>query len=81
MFGLGYGGFIAIGPAVNAEVLGGDHLGAKVGVSYTAAGVAALVGPPLIGLTVDSTRQYTLAIVLAVLAGLAAALVAVVRLR
>src|SRR5438105_8786825 len=53
LFGAAYGGFIAIGPAVNAELLGADHLGGKVGVAYTAAGLGALVGPPLTGVTVD----------------------------
>jgi MFS family permease len=69
LFGLGYGGFIAIGPAVNAELLGAEHLGGKVGVSYTAAGVGALLGPPLVGFMVDVTSGYTVAIVLAVAAG------------
>jgi MFS family permease len=81
VFGLGYGGFIAIGPAVNAEVLGADHLGAKVGISYTAAGVGALVGPPLVGVTVDSTGDYTVAILLAIAGGLLACVIAVTRVR
>jgi MFS family permease len=80
VFGLGYGGFIAIGPAVNAEVLGAEHLGGKVGVSYTAAGVGALIGPPLVGLMVDLTAGYTVAIVLAIAAGAVAVSAALVGL-
>src|SRR5439155_3258048 len=66
VFGLAYGGYIASSPAVNAELLGPERLGAKVGFSYTAAGVAALVGPPLTGITVDLTRGYTVAIAIAI---------------
>jgi predicted MFS family arabinose efflux permease len=71
VYGLAYGGYIASGPGVNAVLLGTEHLGGKVGFSYSAAGVAALVGPPLVGLTIDATRGYTLAIALALAVGVA----------
>ena len=38
VYGLAYGGYIASGPGVNAELLGTRHLGGKVGFSYSAAG-------------------------------------------
>jgi hypothetical protein len=59
---------------MNALLLGTEHLGGKVGFSFSAAGVAALAGPPLIGLTIDTTRGYTVAIVLAIAIGLAGTL-------
>ena len=72
VYGLAYGGYIASGPAVNAVLLGTEHLGAKVGFTYSAAGLAALAGPPLAGLTIDATRDYTGAILLALALGILA---------
>ena len=42
--GLGYGGYIALSPAVAAELWGVAGLGGTVGALYTAAAVSALVG-------------------------------------
>jgi MFS family permease len=72
VYGLAYGGYIASGPGVTAALLGTEHLGGKVGFSYSAAGVAALAGPPLVGLTIDATRGYTMAIGLALAVGVVA---------
>lgn len=51
--GVGYGGFIALSPAVIADIFGLEGLGGMIGMQYTAAGVAALTGPPLAGWLVD----------------------------
>lgn len=51
--GIGYGGFIALSPAVIADIFGLEGLGAMIGMNYTAAGIAALTGPPLAGWLVD----------------------------
>lgn len=48
-----YGGFIALAPAVVAEIFGTTGLGALLGVLYTGAGVGALLGPPLAGAIID----------------------------
>lgn len=54
VLGVGYGGWIALQPAVVAEIYGSAGLGATVGFVYTAAGIGALVGPFLSGMLVDT---------------------------
>lgn len=61
-FGVSYGGFIALSPAVMADIFGTAAMGRLVGVQYTSAGIGALVGPPLAGLVVDATDTYRWAI-------------------
>ncbi len=69
LFGVGYGGFVALMPAVAAEVFGAAALGGTIGALYTSGAVGALVGPPLAGLTIDETDTYRWALAgLAVLA-------------
>ena len=62
VFGVAYGGFIALSPAVMADLFGTAAMGQLVGVLYTSAAVGALVGPPLAGLAVDRTGSYRWAI-------------------
>ncbi|MCY4518581.1 MAG: ferrochelatase, partial [Acidimicrobiaceae bacterium] len=54
VMGASYGGFIALSPAVAAQLFGLTGLGGVLGALYTAAGVGGLVGPPLVGLLIDS---------------------------
>jgi MFS family permease len=75
LFGVGYGGFIALNPAVVAEAFGVVGLGAIVGVLYTSAGIGSLVGPPLAGVVIDATGTYTWAILGAMACAAAAAAV------
>ena len=72
VMGGAYGGFIALSPAVAAEVFGVTNLGRLVGVLYTGAGLGALVGPPLAGLLIDASG-YRWAIAASMVAALAAA--------
>lgn len=53
VLGLGYGGFIALSPAVVAERFGLDGLGGVIGTLYTSAAVGSLLGPPIAGLLID----------------------------
>jgi predicted MFS family arabinose efflux permease len=53
VLGVGYGGFIALAPAVTALRFGIDGLGGVLGTLYTAAGVGSLFGPPLAGVLRD----------------------------
>ena len=62
VFGVAYGGFIALSPAVMAELFGTAGMGRVVGVLYTSAGFGALVGPPIAGLIIDRTGSYRWAI-------------------
>lgn len=72
VLGVGYGGWIALQPAVIADLFGLRGLGGVVGLIYTAGGVGALVGPPLAGLLIDGSAGYRGAVALAAVAGLGA---------
>ncbi len=60
VLGVAYGGFIALSPAVVAQLFGTVGMGGVLGAVYTAAGVGGLLGPPLMGRLIDSSG-YTLA--------------------
>ena len=72
VLGTGYGGWIALQPTVLAQLFGTRGLGGLVGLVYTAAGVGALIGPPLAGVLVDVTGGYRWATAAAGVAGLGA---------
>ncbi len=71
VLGVAYGGFIALSPAVTAEVFGAVGLGAVLGALYTAAGIGGLLGPPTMGWLIDA-RGYSTALVVAMAFALAA---------
>lgn len=75
VLGVGYGGWVALGPAVVAELFGVRGLGALVGLTYTAAAVGSLVGPPLAGWVLDATGSHRWAVGGALLLGAGATLV------
>lgn len=76
VMGVGYGGFIALAPAVAASLFGTVGLGTILGALYTAAGIGGLAGPPLAGTLID-TVSYTAAIVAAMALSAAATVVLV----
>jgi MFS family permease len=81
VMGVGYGGFIALAPAVAATLFGTVGLGAILGALYTAAGFGGLAGPPLAGAVIDGV-SYTAAIVMAmVLSAAATAVLATLPVR
>jgi predicted MFS family arabinose efflux permease len=80
VLGVGYGGWIALGPAVLAELFGTAGLGGTLGLNGTGSAIGVLLGPPLAGLLIDTTGGYRAAIVLATVLATASAL-ALLRLR
>jgi MFS family permease len=72
-FGLGYGGFVALLPAITADYFGALRAGAIIGLLYTSAGIGSFFGPIAAARIFDATGAYTIAI----LAGIAANLLAV----
>jgi len=79
--GVGYGGFVALAPAVVAARFGVANLGALLGALYTGPGIGSAIGPPLAGAVVDATG-YGPAIAGSLAVGLVAfAAVLPVRLR
>ncbi len=73
LFGLGYGGFVALLPAITADYFGAARAGAIIGRLYTSAAVGNLIGPVIAGDIYDQTGHYTIAIA----AGIAVNLLAV----
>jgi MFS family permease len=62
VMGAAYGGFVALSPAVLAELYGVSRLGTVMGILYTSGGVGALAGPPVAGIIIDHTGGYRWAI-------------------
>jgi predicted MFS family arabinose efflux permease len=63
VLGVGYGGFVALGPIVIADRMGVAGLGSILGLLYTAPGLGALIGAPSAGWIIDRTETYRWAIV------------------
>ncbi len=59
VLGLGYGGFIALSPAVVADLFGMEGLGGLIGTLYTGAAVGSLAGPPFAGFLIDRWSYQT----------------------
>jgi MFS family permease len=75
VLGLGYGGFVAIGPAVVAERFGTPRLGGLLGVLYTSVGIGSAFGAPLAGAAIDASGSYVPAIAGCLVLGLLAYLI------
>lgn len=59
LLGVGYGGFVALGPPLVAETFGVQGLGGLLGVLYTSAALGSAVGPPLAGALISGSGGYT----------------------
>ena len=62
VLGTGYGGYVALAPAVLAQFFGTGRLGALVGTLYTSNAFGPLIGPPLAGFIIDQTGGYRWAV-------------------
>lgn len=71
VLGVGYGGWIALSPAVVAQLFGVRGLGGLLGLIYTGSALGVLIGPPLAGVIIDAAG-YRWAIGLAALLATAA---------
>lgn len=72
LLGVGYGGFVAIGPPLLAELFGVRGLGGLLGVLYTSSALGSAVGPPAAAALVEATDGYLAVIVVALVIGAAA---------
>lgn len=59
LFGVFYGGLVALMPAITSDYFGGREISGIIGLLYTSVAVGALVGPPLAGLAYDLGQSYT----------------------
>jgi MFS family permease len=75
MYGVFYGGFVAILPALVMDYFGGRHVSGIIGVLYTSIALGTLVGPSAAGFAFDVSRSYTLPILISVGGNIVAALI------
>ena len=73
VFGLFYGGFVALAPAVVTDYFGGRNAGSIIGILYTSVAIGTLIGPGAAGYAFDLTHSYTLPILASVAANIMAA--------
>jgi MFS family permease len=75
-YGVFYGGFVAVLPALVMDRFGGRRLSSIIGVLYTSVALGTLLGPSAAGFVFDLQHSYALPIALAAAAALLAALIA-----
>lgn len=74
-YGIFYGGWVAMLPAIVMDDFGGRNVGSLIGILYTSVAFGTLVGPTAAGYAFDLNRSYTLPILLCVCANIVAVLI------
>jgi MFS transporter, OFA family, oxalate/formate antiporter len=72
-FGLFYGGWVAILPAVVADHFGVRRVSGIIGVLYTSVAIGTLVGPSAAGFMFDASHSYVVPIAASAIANAVAA--------
>jgi len=72
-YGVFYGGFVALLPALVMDWFGGRSISAILGVLYTSVAFGTLIGPSAAGFAFDVSRSYMLPIIASIGANLVAA--------
>lgn len=62
LFGIFYGGYVALAPSLLADYFGAKNVGGILGVQYAGIGLGNLVGPVAMGFAFDLTGGYDLPI-------------------
>ncbi len=62
VYGICYGGFVALYPALTVDYFGGRNASGIIGALYTGTAIGTLIGPRLAGDAFDLFRSYTLPI-------------------
>jgi len=73
VYGVFYGGFVALAPAVVIDYFGGRNAGSLIGILYTSVAFGTLVGPTAAGYAYDISHSYLLPILISVGANFVAA--------
>jgi MFS transporter, OFA family, oxalate/formate antiporter len=73
LFGVFYGGWVAILPTVVMDHFGGRNVSGIIGILYTSVAIGTLVGPSAAGFIFDVSHSYTLPILTSVGANVIAA--------
>jgi OFA family oxalate/formate antiporter-like MFS transporter len=72
-YGVFYGGWVAVLPAVVMDYFGGRNISAIIGILYTSVAVGTLIGPSAAGFAFDLSHSYALPILASVCANIIAA--------
>jgi MFS transporter, OFA family, oxalate/formate antiporter len=80
-FGLFYGGWVAILPAVVADHFGARRVSGIIGVLYTSVAIGTLVGPSAAGFMFDANHSYFLPIAASAIANAVASVLIIVTAR
>ena len=73
VYGIFYGGWVAVLPAVVMDYFGGRNVGGIIGVLYTSVAFGTLIGPSAAGFAFDVTGSYTIPIIASIAANVIAA--------
>ena len=76
-YGVFYGGWVAVLPAVVMDSFGGRNVGAIIGILYTSVAFGTLIGPSAAGFAFDLSHSYALPILASVCANIIAAIIVV----
>jgi MFS family permease len=80
-YGIFYGGWVAVLPAVVMDYFGGRNVSGLIGILYTSVAFGTLIGPSAAGFAFDLTHDYTLPILASLAANIIAALVVAAMMR
>ena len=75
VYGVFYGGWVAVLPAVVMDYFGGRNVSGIIGILYTSVAFGTLIGPSAAGFAFDLTHSYTLPILASAAANIVAALI------
>jgi MFS transporter, OFA family, oxalate/formate antiporter len=71
-YGVFYGGFVALVPALVMDYFGGRNISSLIGILYTSVAFGTLIGPSAAGFAFDLSHSYALPIVASVCANIIA---------
>ena len=75
VYGVFYGGWVAVLPAVVMDYFGGRNVSGIIGVLYTSAAIGTLIGPSAAGFAFDLSHSYELPIIASAAANVVAAVI------
>ncbi len=75
LYGVFYGGWVAVLPAVVMDYFGGRNVSSIIGLLYTSVAFGTLIGPSAAGFAFDLSHSYTLPIMASASANIAAAVI------
>ncbi len=81
VYGVFYGGWVAVLPAVVMDHFGGRNVSGIIGVLYTSVAFGTLIGPSAAGFAFDLTGNYTLPILASAAANITAAVIVALAFR